>query len=152
MMKFEIVKKDMTSNTNEKYFTNDKSFDCVPAVNVDINLAIAYLNLGVDSEDMCIKCLWGFSPMESWKEEKLCVPKAEEGVLKLVGEYESGLTWRIDDDNMWESFFDKNSGWYCIGNNTCADMDKAVNIIDNMIAVLDANDELKAIWVKPEFV
>ena len=72
--------------------------------------------------------------------------------MKLVGEYESGLTWRIDDDNMWESFFDKNSGWYCIGNNTCADMDKAVNIIDNMIAVLDANDELKAIWVKPEFV
>lgn len=151
-MKFEIVKGIKTRNTEERYFINDRSFDCNPFVNVDINVAIAYLNLGVDSEDMCVKCLWGFSPRESWKEVKLFVPSAIEGELRLVGEYEAGLTWRIDKNKMWESYFDKESSWYCIGNSMLEDEDTAVKVIDNMIAVVDNTSELKAVWVQPIFV
>ena len=103
-MKFEIVRGSKIGNAKERYFINDRSFDCNPSVNVDINIAMAYLNLGVDSEDMCVKCLWGFSPRESWKEANLFVPSAIEGELRLVGEYEAGLTWRIDKNKMWESY------------------------------------------------
>ena len=39
---------------------------------------------------------------------------AIEGELRLVGEYEAGLTWRIDKNKMWESYFDRESGWYCM--------------------------------------
>lgn len=102
-MKFEIVRDSTIGNTKERYFLNDKSFDCNPSVNVDINVSMAYLNLGIDSEDMCVKCLWGFSPQESWKEANLSVPSAIKGELRLVREYEAGLTWRIDKNKMWES-------------------------------------------------
>ena len=96
-MKFELIKGSKIGNTVEQYFINERSFDCNPSANVDINVAIAYLNLGIDSEEMCVKCLWGFSPKESWKEVNLCVPSAIEGELRLIGEYEAGLTWRIED-------------------------------------------------------
>ncbi len=43
-MKFEIVKGSKIGNTEEQYFINDRSFDCNPSANVDINVAIAYLN------------------------------------------------------------------------------------------------------------
>lgn len=151
-MKFEIVKGNKIGNAEEQYFTNERSFDCKPSANVDINVAIAYLNLGIDSEDMCVKCFWGFSPRESWKEVALCVPFAIEGELRLVGEYEAGLTWRNDKNKMWESYFDKESGWYCIGNSMLEDDDKAVKIINNMIVVVDNTSELKAVWVQPIFV
>ncbi|MCM1231911.1 MAG: hypothetical protein NC489_17465, partial [Ruminococcus flavefaciens] len=108
--------------------------------------------LGIDSEDMCVKCLWGFSPEESWKEAALCVPSAIEGELRLIGEYEAGLTWRIDKSRMWESYFDKESGWYCIGNPMSDDEDTAVRVIKNMIVVVDNTSKLKAVWVQPVFV
>lgn len=151
-MKFELVKGNKIGNIEEQYFIKDRSFDCNPSVNVDINVAIAYLNLGVDSEDMCVKCLWGFSPRESWKEVKLFAPSAIEGELRLVEEYEAGLTWRIDKNKMWESYFDKKSGWYCIGNSMLEEEDTAVKVINNMIAVVDNASELKAVWVHPTFV
>lgn len=151
-MKFEIVRGSKIGNAKERYFIKERSFDCNPSVNVDINVAMAYLNLGVDSEDMRVKCLWGFSPQESWKEANLFVPSAIEGELKLVGKYEAGLTWRIDKNKMWKSYFDRESGWYCIGNSILADEDTAVKIIDNMIAVVDNTSELKAVWVQPLFV
>lgn len=151
-MKFELVKGDKIENTEEQYFISDGSFDCTSSANVDINIAIAYLNLGVDSEDMCVKCLWGFSPRESWKEAWLSAPSAIEGELRLVGEYEAGLTWRIDKNKMWESYFDKKSGWYCIGNSMLEEEDTVVKVINNMIAVVDNASELKAVWIHPIFV
>ena len=77
-MEFEIIMRSKNENIEERYFMNDKSFDCNPSVNVDINIAMAYLNLGVDSEDMCVKCFFGFSPRETRKEADLIISFAEE--------------------------------------------------------------------------
>lgn len=151
-MKFEIINNNKIEGTEEHYFISDRSFDCKPSVNVDINVAIAYLNLGIDSDDRCVKCFWGFSPRESWREANLLVPTAIEGKLRLVGEYEAGLTWRIDKSKMWESYFNKESGWFCIGNTMLEDEDKAVKIIKNMIVVVDKTSSLKSVWIRPVFI
>lgn len=151
-MKFEVVRSGEIENIEEQYYINDRSFECNPSVNVDINVAIAYLNLGVDSEDMCVKCFWGFSPRESWKEVSLNPSSSEAGKLKLVGEYEAGLTWRLDKNKMWESYFDKRTGWYCIGDPLLRKDDQAVRIIKNMITVVDNTNELKSVWVQPVFI
>lgn len=150
-MKFEIINEEY-ENVEELYYMSDKSFEGSPAVSVDINLAIAYLNLGIDSEDMCVKCLWGFSPRDSWKEECLTIPPAQSGKLKLLGEYEPGLTWRLDKNEMWISFFDEKTGWYCIGNPLSSKGDSAVRINRNMIAVVNSTNELTAVWVQPTFI
>lgn len=82
----------------------------------------------------------------------MTVPSAEEGELRLMGEYEAGLTWRIDKNSMWKSYFDKLSGWYCIGNPVLEEEDQAVKIIKNMIVVVHKLCMLKAVWVQPLFI
>ena len=151
-MKFEILDNKGYENIEERYYMSDKSFEGSPAVSVDINLAIAYLNLGIDSEDMCVKCLWGFSPKETWKEERLTIPPAQGGKLKLLGEYEPGLTWRLDKNEMWISYFDEKTGWYCIGNPLSNKSDSAIRINRNMIAVFNSTNELTEVWVQPTFI
>ncbi len=151
-MKFEIVTGCKIGNAEEQYIINDRTFNCFPYINVDISIAVAYLNLGVDSEDMCVKCLWGFSPRESWRQVELSVPEGTEGALRLVGEYEAGFTWRIDGDKMWESYFDQKSGWYCIGNPTLEEENIAVKMINNLLVVVNNVGELKAVWIHPIFV
>lgn len=151
-MKFEIIENVKNENIKELYVIAEKSFDCYPVINVDINIAIAYLNLGIDSEDMCIKCIWGFSPRESWEEKSLNLPIAKDGKIQLKGEYEAGITIRLDKNKTWDSYFDKLSGWYCIGNTSTEFNDSAVNIAKNIIIVLDKMNNLKAVWIKPEFI
>lgn len=150
-MEFEIIKSRKIESEEERYFISESYFDCNPSVNVDINIAMAYLNLGVDSEDMCVKCFWGFSPRESWKKANLFVPTAVEGKLRLVEELEAGFTWRIDKNKMWKSYFDEKSGWYCIGNPRIEGEDDAVKVLKNLIVVVDDANSLKAVWVQPVF-
>lgn len=104
-MKFEIIKSRKIESREVRYFISESSFNCHPSVNTDINIAMAYLNLGVDSEDMYVKCFWGFSPRESWKKANLFVPNAVEGELRLAEELEAGFTWRIDKNKIWESYY-----------------------------------------------
>ena len=151
-MKFEIIKSRKIESREVRYFISENSFDCHPSVNADINIAMAYLNLGVDSADMYVKCFWGFSPIKSWKKANLFVPNVVEGELRLAEEFEAGFTWRIDKNKMWKSYFDKKSGWYCIGNPRAEEGDEAVKVINNLITVVDSTNSLKAVWVQPEFV
>ena len=151
-MKFEIIENKELEDKEERYFISEKSFECYPSVNADINVVMAYLNLGIDSEDMCVKCFWGFSPKESWKDANLFVPVAVKGEIRLVEDIIAGLTWRIDKNKMWESYFDKKSGWYCIGNPRTKEGDKAVKVIKNLITVVDNTNSLKSIWVHPVFI
>lgn len=151
-MRFEIIEGHINHIT-EEYYVADGEFDSNPARNSDICIAVAYLNLGVDSSDMCVKCLWGFSPRESWHACKLDVPTSYiDGQLKLLGKYEPGLSWRIDDQEMWKSHFDESTGWYCLGNSCVSEKDKTVKVADNMLMVINADGELVAVWVRPLFV
>ena len=97
-MKFEIIENKELEDKEERYFISEKSFECYPSVNADINVVMAYLNLGIDSEDMCVKCFWGFSPKESWKDANLFVPVAVKGELRLVEDIIAGLKMFQDGD------------------------------------------------------
>lgn len=151
-MDFEIIENDKLENRKEIYIINENSFDCYPVINIDLTISIAYLNLGVDSEDMFVKCMWGLSPQKSWKNVKLATPCAKKGNLRLKGKYELGKSYRLDKDKFWESYFDETTGWYCLGNPNLLKEDVAVEIIQNMIIVLKNERFLKSVWIKPVFV
>lgn len=50
----------------------------------------------------------------------------------------------------WKTYYDEENGWICIGNPQCEN-GVAVEFAQNTLAVID-NRELKAIWIKPEFI
>lgn len=146
-MKFKVIR-DNIEESEIIYLAKDKSFDTNISVNVDINLLIAYLNIGIDSEDMGVKCIWGLSPKKNWCEKTLSIPYAEGGRLILLGEYEPGMSWRIDGGNMWKSYCDKETGWYCIGNPNVERYDLSVRINKNTIVLLNELNELKSIFIQ----
>lgn len=151
-MKFIILKSKSNDTAYVQYSAKDNAFDSFPLNNTDINISMAYMNLGVDSENMMVKSVWGFSPKESWIEQKLIAPNASNGELKLIGNYKAGLSWRIDKDDMWTSYYNKKNGWFCIGNPITQKNDEGVKINKNTIIILNDVNELKAIWINSIFV
>jgi len=151
MIKFNAIKNDNIIYGETKYFEMDRSFDFVPKQDVDINIAISYLNLGFDSDNMKAKCVWGFSPKESWNNISDIQPESFLGELFLLGEYESGLTWRIDKEEMWKSYYNNETGWFCIGDKNQEANDINIQFATDIIAVLQS-ETLKALWFKPDFV
>lgn len=152
-MKFNIVKSKRVKNIEERYILSEQSFDSYNSTNTDITISVAYLILGVSSSDMYVKCLWGFSPRESWQVKKLDVPVSGDGELQLLGNYDGGTSIRIDNINdMWESYFDEYIGWFCIGDPINKEGDRAVRIAQNMIVAINNAGNLKSIFIKPTFV
>ena len=47
-------------------------------------------------------------------------------------------------------FFDSSSGWFCVGD---PDFKGTINVnfIENAIATLNSQGEIKALWIKPVF-
>lgn len=140
----EFVETDLRWDVKGTFRDSDGIWELV----VDINLLIAYLNIGIDSEDMGVKCIWGLSPKKNWCEKTLSIPYAEGGRLILLGEYEPGMSWRIDGGNMWKSYCDKETGWYCIGNPNVERYDLSVRINKNTIVLLNELNELKSIFIQ----
>lgn len=149
-IRFDVINKDAYTY-EAQYNMAEMSFD-IPNVSADIYIAVAYLNLGIDSEDMTAKSFWGFSPMSSWKNTNLELPSYMEGGIKLIGVNEGGIILRADKNKTWESYYDKAIGWYCTGSPVTEKGDRAVKFIKNMIAVLDISGDLKAIWIQPKFL
>ena len=153
MLKFEILKNIKTSNIKIIYNLKEETFDYEPLISTDTSILIAYLSLCIDSKDMLAKALWGLSPIKSWKNIQLIIPQTVNGSLKLISEFEPGSSYRIDDFfSMWESYYDKKSNWFCIGNPITDKEDNSVKIAKNMIITIDNDSNLKTVWINPEFV
>ena len=144
---FKVIKGKM-EDYEEIYFRSEKSFDSDRTVNVDIDLMVNYLDIGVDSMDMYVKCIWGISPEESWIETELEPPNADEGKLQLLKKYAPGLAHRIDGGSLWKPYVDRRINWFCVGNPECKMCDSAVKINRNTIVLLNERRELKSIWIR----
>lgn len=131
------------------YNTKEKGFDTLPDVKSDIALLIAYVNIGFDSDNMCVNQVFGLSPSYSWIKQKLLEPpNVVKCALELAEDFDSGI-WRLDRGNEWRTYFDIDSGWVCIGNPKMVDGTTNVQFIDHAIAILNAYGELQALWMHP---
>jgi len=134
------------------YYSDEETFDFSPRINSDISLLVAYLNIGIDSESMRATQVWGISPKKSWIKSSINLSDYEKGELILINNnYSSGLSWRIDSENIWKSYYDENTGWHCTGSIIFDENCKGVEFATNTIAVLKKN-ELHSILLKPNFI
>ncbi len=135
-------------NCKAVYNSQENEVDTIPKLNSDITLLIAYINIGFDSDTMVANQIWGFSPKDSWIEQKLSLPQiSNNSDLKLVGDFEPGA-WRLDRSSTWKTFFDSETGWLCIGNPNAEAQDNSVKFMENAVAVLTAEAELKGLWIQ----
>lgn len=142
------------------YNSSENGMDTYPEKNSEITLLCTYIQTGFvsgDSDDtnyvnnMCANQIFGLAPYQSWKAIKLNIPKVtHKCALRLLDVFDWG-TKRLDNrDDEWEMFFDSSSGWFCVGD---PDFKGTINVnfIENAIATLNSQGEIKALWIKPVF-
>jgi hypothetical protein len=143
-------KKSVQGEVN--YNEVERTLDFIPKANSDITIIINYINIGFDSDTMRANQVWGFSPKESWKEKALDIPtNIHDGELILQGEYDSG-SWRIDKDEIWQTYYDVEKKWTCIGNPMIEKTSVCIEMLENVIAVLNESGQLQSLWVRPNFI
>jgi hypothetical protein len=96
---------------------------------------------------MCANQIFGLAPCKSWESKELNVPKVtHQCALQLLDVFDWGSK-RLDKGNEWKMYFDRGSGWFCVGNPDFSGMVN-VNFIQNAIVALDETGEIKALWIK----
>ena len=148
MITFEIDFSQYLNDNRVIYRLKDYSFECDSPIQSDIAFLIDCLEIEVDSQSGIVCGVSGFCAHTMWKKEKLDIPLASKGQLKIRGRFESGTIKRFMENT--PVYFDSDSGWICIGNQDVKNC-ISVEFSKNTIASLN-NDILIALWVKPEFV
>lgn len=149
MIKFDYFYSDNIVLSRPYYYSEDLSIDMFPNLNSDVVMLVAYINIGFDSDNMYANQIWGFSPKDSWVKTNLTLPKFyKSGVVKIRGNLDPG-TWRLDKKKQWKTFFDRTSGWLCIGNPKLKPSIAFIEFAIDSIMAIDENHELHALWVKP---
>ena len=70
------------------------------------------------------------------------------GIVELENDYDSGISYREKEFNEWKTYYDNKNGWVCIGDKNV----KGVSIMfaSDIFVVID-NNNLKSLWIKPNF-
>ncbi len=147
-MKFIIEYTGKAENRKLVYNATERSFDTKPLVQeVNFDVVVNGLNLSVVDEDRKIIQVWGFCGVNKKMESKYEVPQCGKGLLKVVDDLESGLAYKISKQDL-PVCIDSQNGWICVGNPEKEDT--AVEFMNNCIAVINDDNELVSLWLKPE--
>ncbi len=146
-MKFFIDYDSKAEKRSLKYLPNEYSFDTDPSVHeVNFTVIINKLNLTVDNHNVIIQ-IWGFCPYGTWIKANYSVPKYKQGTLRVIDDLEPGFAYGVNDDD-WPIYVNESTGWVCVGDPK--KQGNAVEFITNCVAVIDDNQELVSLWLKPQ--
>lgn len=150
-MKFLVQKKSKTDlKYSLVYREEDYSFDIEPLIcNGYTSIMINDLQLEIDDEGKIVY-VWGLCPLIKYQETDM-VPKNYESanlVALLNKSPIPGISYRLNENERWPIYINKQKGWVCIGNPDSIG-EKNIEFLHDCIAVLE-KQEIVAIWLKPQ--
>jgi hypothetical protein len=115
----------------------------------DFSLAVNTLELSID-DNFFLSGVSGYDSYVGWKPTYTYQPSFKKGGVRAVidFDYVPGCVYDIDPQKVWPEYVNIKSGWVCIGDPEGAG--KAVEFINNCVAVIDNSQELVALWLKPQ--
>jgi len=131
------------------YRKSENSFDFLSNKTGDISMLIKYLQITINASNNRMISVWGLHPYHLWEESDLIIPIFKNGIIECLGNYESGISYRAEEYEDWKTYFNKNSGWICIGNKNI--FEEAVMFADNLGVVI-VKDMMVALWLKPQII
>ena len=153
MIGFSVLYKNINFLGEAQYIDDESSFYYKPWNYVDYALVIGngYNSLDVNLKTMNVVQLTGLNPKRNWIKKNLSVPYAQPGeLLVLLNENYQGGTG-VQYAKNWETYFNLDTGWICIGNPNYASTDKAVIFANNTVAVV-REKTLLSVWIRPRFI
>ena len=91
----------------------------------------------------------GCNPQHIWVNRTLHVPEVKKGRLFVQFDKPIMGGTGIDYANDWQTYYDKNNNWICIGDYNTTEDCELIEFASNIIAALK-NEKLIAIWAKIE--
>lgn len=145
-MQLKIEQTNTTENRKLFYILDAYSFDMEPTIlAINIEICINYLTLATVDESIIE--VSGFCPYGTWIKSDHNPPSYCSGTLKVITDKEPGFSYRINEKD-WPIYVNIKTGWVCVGNPEAAG--EAVEFINNCVAVVNKDDQLVALWLKPE--
>lgn len=131
------------------YRSGEYSFDVARAPAGFTSILVNDLSLEVDRNGKLVS-VWGLCPHPGWKHTKLAPPIEDiRDVFVFTHEpLERGISQRLNTDERWPIFADREEGWVCIKSNQTGTTFAAV--MKGVILELDSAGKLCALWLKPE--
>lgn len=117
-----------------------------PNVGVSI-MCGAYTSLDTICETGVITHISGYNSKRSWIQKELKVPMSQKGQLKVCFDESPMKGTGIDCDRSWNTFYDSQTNWLCIGDINTVDGNDCIEFASNIIAVL-RDKQLIAIWAQ----
>jgi hypothetical protein len=151
--RFKVIFTEDIFKINIVYRDDEYSFDVEPWISSDLTLVVdEYIQLDFHSYDMMAREAHGLCPHTSWILKRLNVPTYRRGQLLSLNNLEPGVgAFQIKGTENWESKFDLITGWFCIGDENTTSNDISVEFAIDVVAVIDKDEHLKALWWKPKF-
>ncbi len=93
------------------------------------------LNLTIDFESREINDIWGYHNYKTWIKRELNVPECIQGkiILEEHIDIDEDDILEIEDANDWDTFYDINTDWICIGDYNNGNHGKFDNKYDSFI-------------------
>jgi hypothetical protein len=128
-----------------QYLEDECSFNMgLPIYQTEMELVINKICLSVNHN--FIVDLGGFCGLDKEMISNVTIPEFKTGVLKVEHDLKMGIAWGINEED-WPVYVNTQTGWVCIGNPEKEG--EAVEFINNCVAVIDNNQELASLWLKP---
>lgn len=149
---FKVIENKLGNRGELIYKTETKEFVSLPEEPSDISVSFIYFYLGFDSETRKSTQLWGYHNDFSWIKTNLIPPLSVEGRLLIQDkEIDGGDSIRISSAYDWTTFYDEESGWLKIGEETIQEQLSYVEFFKNSIAGLDSQGQIQEFWLRPKF-
>lgn len=113
------------------------------------SLLVGTLQIEVGIETGAALFVWGLhSHSMQWRREDLPRISKEKGGLKIDGEPIIGVSQGLAEVGEWQTTYDSEIGWLCIGSGENQLADSYREFAENTVAGL-INDRLVSLWLRP---
>lgn len=145
------VKFDLSSDYLDvpltKYDKVTRSFQPKEDFDIFINCGTNCCGLVIDGETLEAKAFQGMSPYSIWKKKKISLPESVNGSIKLnMNGFNKVKKLVLKILNATDSYYDKKSGIFAVGDLHKTTLDDNIKIGENVIVSLYEN-EIKCIYV-----
>lgn len=131
------------------YRRSENSFDFLSNNTGDISILIKYLQITINASNNRMISVWGLHPHHLWKKTNLVTPTFKDGIVECIGNYESGVSYRIEEYENWDTYFDQSNGWFCIGN---YNLEGEAIMFANNIGMIISENRVVSIWLRPQII
>ncbi|MGH2750227.1 MAG: hypothetical protein ACRDK3_05050 [Actinomycetota bacterium] len=115
------------------------------------SLLVGSLQIEVGVETGRFLYVWGYHPMETWKEAEVLIPQAQPGQISTASlDLKPGVSEALVEVGEWSTVLDPATGWVQLGSDQPLEPESAIEFAQDVVAGV-SEDRLLGLWLRPSF-